>query len=470
MSRWSKRALMLLVAAAVVGGGAVWYLRGDTTAAATFRTAAVGRDDVVAAITASGTLRPEEQIDIGAQVAGQIAAFGTDEAGKTIDYSSQVAEGALLARIDDALYAAEVTEAEAQVKQAKAGIRRAEADLLQLRAKLFQAERDWQRAERLGPSDALAEASYDAYRAAFDTAKANITVGEAAIEQAKATADQADAALKRAQRNLAYCTIRSPVDGVVIDRRVNIGQTVVASLNAPSLFLIAKDLTRMQLWVAVNEADVGNIRPGQPVTFTVDTFPGRTFRGQVSRIRLNASMTQNVVSYVVEVTTDNADRTLIPYLTANVQFEVSRKDDVLVVPNSALRWSPDPEQIAPDARQPEPTTSASDGDRRGGGGGNRGEGGRPERSGGPGGDPPDVERPAGQGTVWVRAGQFVRPLPVRTGVTDGIMTEVSGDGLTEGTEVVTGEVSPDADGARAAGTNPFAPPPMRRFGGGGPRR
>jgi HlyD family secretion protein len=164
-------------------------------------------------------------------------------------------------------------------------------------------------------------------------------VGEAAILQAKAGLAQAEAVLRRAQRNLGYCTITSPVKGVIIDRRVNIGQTVVASLNAPSLFLIAKDLTRMQVWVAVNEADIGKIRPGQPVTFTVDAFQGETFRGEVGKIRLNASMTQNVVTYTVEIITDNASGRLLPYLTANVQFELSRASYVLMVPNAALRWT-----------------------------------------------------------------------------------------------------------------------------------
>src|SRR5207237_842341 len=142
--------------------------------------------------------------------------------------------------------------------------------LLQSKAKLDQAQRDWERAQRLGPSQALAQSSYDAFKSSFDAAQATVAVSEAAILQSQAAVPQAEAVLKRAQRNLDYCTIKSPVQGQVIDRRVNIGQTVVSSLNAPSLFLIAKDLSRMQVWVAVNEADINNIHPGQPVTFTVD--------------------------------------------------------------------------------------------------------------------------------------------------------------------------------------------------------
>ena len=153
--------------------------------------------------------------------------------------------------------------------QARAGVMRAEADLKQFEAKLYQATRDWERAQKLGPSDALSESDFDAAKSSFEIAKANVTVGKSSILQAHNSVAQAEAMLQRAERNLGYCTIISPVKGVIIDRRVNIGQTVVSSLNAPSLFLLAKDLNRMQVWVSVNEADIGNIRHGQPVTFTV---------------------------------------------------------------------------------------------------------------------------------------------------------------------------------------------------------
>jgi HlyD family secretion protein len=202
----------------------------------------VKRGDLLVSISATGTVEPEEVIDVGAQVAGQILSFGKDANGKTVDYGSAVEEGTVLARIDDSLYAADAAQAEAQVESSRAGLQRAAADLEQMKAKFQQAERDWRRAQNLGPSEALAQASYDAYQSTYETAKANVAVGEAAILQAKAGMAQADAVLRRAQRNLGYCTIKSPVRGVIIDRRVNIGQTVVASLNAPSLFLIAKDL------------------------------------------------------------------------------------------------------------------------------------------------------------------------------------------------------------------------------------
>src|SRR5205823_6028616 len=151
--------------------------------------------------------------------------------------------------------------------------------------------------------------------------------------------------------NLGYCTIRSPVKGVIVDRRVNVGQTVVASLNAPSLFLIAKDLKRMQIWASVNEADIGQIHPGQAVSYTVDAYPGEVFTGQVSHVRLNATMNQNVVTYTVVVTTDNSKGRLLPYLTTNLQFRVSERTNVLMVPNTALHWQPQLDQVAPAARE-----------------------------------------------------------------------------------------------------------------------
>ncbi|MCC7350057.1 MAG: efflux RND transporter periplasmic adaptor subunit [Phycisphaerales bacterium] len=433
--RWFKRILLLLIPLILLAAAAGWYWRKDAAPAVSYRTAPVVRGDLVVTIGATGTVEPEEVIDVGAQVAGQIVSFGKDNHGKTIDYGSSVQKGMVLAQIDDTLYTADVTEAEAQLEQAQAGVKRAEADLKQMRAKFAQAQSDWKRAEKLGPSDALAESSYDNYKAVYETADANVSIAEAAIVQAKAAVDQAQSTLKRAQRNLAFCTIRSPVDGVIIDRRVNIGQTVVSSLNAPSLFLIAKDLKQMQVWVAVNEADIGSIRPEQPVTFTVDSFPGQMFHGSVNKVRLNASMTQNVVTYTVEVNTDNANGKLLPYLTANVQFEVNRRDGVLMVPNAALRWTPQERQIAPDAQKMEqpagPTTQPHHGPR--------------------------------MATLWVADGTFVRPVNVQVGLTDGSQTQVSGDQVKEGMEVVTGEMRPDeVGGGDAAGNNPFAPRIPRR--------
>jgi HlyD family secretion protein len=298
-----------------------------------------------------------------------------------------------------------------------------------------------------------------------------VAVGDAAIVQAQAGVTQAKAAADRAQRNLSYCTITSPVDGVIIARRVNMGQTVVASLNAPSLFLIAKDLRRMQVWVPVNEADIGRLHPGLPVSFIVDAMPDATFRGQVGKIRLDASMTQNVVTYTVEVQTDNSDGRLMPYLTANIKFELDRRDDVLQVPSQALQWAPtSAEQVAPEFRAVYEARQA----RRSG----RGEsGGSAAARGQVVASEPARSRPAGatgkgrrggqggRGVVWVVSDKFVRPIEVRTGLTNGVETEVSGEGLTEGMEVVTGATV--QSGSASSGVNPFAPRRPSRSGGSG---
>ena len=404
---------------------AVWQWRSQRAQAALFRTAEVARGELLVTINATGTVEPEEVIDVGAQVAGRIVAFGQDAKGGIVDYGSKVTAGTVLARIDDSLYSAEVAAAEAQLGSAKAGLQRAEADR-------FRASQDWQRAQKLGPSEALSQSSYDAYQSAYKTAVAQVAVSKAAIRQAEAT-------LRRAQRNLGYCTIISPVDGVIIDRRVNIGQTVVASLNAPSLFLLAKDLTRIQVWVAVNEADIGRIHSGMPVHFTVDAFPGETFRGEVGKVRLNAAMTQNVVTYTVEIVTDNSNGRLLPYLTANVEFELERVANALLVPNAALRWTPTgPKQVAAPFRDALARKE---------------KGGRPGQNGG------DRKKDNGSprpGTLWMLDGSQVRPLSVTIGQSDGQLTAVTGEGLHEGLAVVIG-VQQQANGERSEGGNPFTP-------------
>jgi ABC-type antimicrobial peptide transport system permease subunit len=224
MRKWIKRILVAAIVLGIVGTAGAWYLRRENSQAVSFKTAEVTRGDLLVTIDASGTLEPEEVVDVGAQVAGQIVAFGTGADGKTVDYGSPVEQGAVLARIDEALPEADVSQAEAEVKSAQAGVQYAKANLEQLTAKFQQAERDWARAQKLGPSEALAQASYDAYQSAYETAKANVAVGEALILQAQASLAQAETSLWRAKRNLGYCTITSPVKGVIIDRRVNIGQ------------------------------------------------------------------------------------------------------------------------------------------------------------------------------------------------------------------------------------------------------
>jgi len=429
-----------------------------------YLTTPLRRGDLVSTISATGTIEPEDLIDVGAQVAGRITEFGRDEQGKEIDYGSQIKAGTILARIDDVTYRSGVKISEAALASAKANLERAKADLGQLKAKLNQARRDWQRAQRLGTSEALAQSSYDAYQSAFEQAEANLKVGDTAIQQAAAGVNQAEADLELARQNLSYCTIASPVDGVIIDRRVNIGQTVVASLNAPSLFLLAKDLRQVQIWVPVNEADIGQIHPDQAVAFTVAAYPNDKFQGKVGKNRLNAGMTQNVVTYTVEVETDNANSRLLPYLTADVEFETARHEGVLMVPNGALRWTP-PSADGQKAGGPRGGGQGAGGPR--GGGASSGE----AQSQGPNG--PGASKSAGRGakgTIWVTDNRSpARPIPVTVGITDTIDTEVSGPELKEGMNVITGIRSAEmaATAPPASGASPFVPQLRRPAGGGG---
>ena len=489
------------------GGGGYWYLTSTATAKVTYRTEPVTRGELVATISATGTLEPEEVIDVGAQVAGLIKEFGVGADGKPIDYGSPVEAGTVLARIEDSLYKAradqaraairsaeqQVAQAKAKLEQAKAAVeqarantQRAEADLLQARAKADQTDREWVRAQSLRATGSLSQQEYDAAKSAADANRAAVAVAEAALGQAKAgetnaraavpdaeaavgVADaavtSAKAALQQDEINLGYTTIKSPVKGTILDRRVTLGQTVQSSFNTPSLFLIAKDLRRMTVWASVNEADVSQVWPGQPVRFTVDAHPNEVFTGTVGRVRLNATNTQNVVVYTVEVQTDNTDGKLlppptvkpeappadapanpekakgkarpkrdlgvggklIPYLTANLRFEVDRRSDALLVPNSALRYKP--------ANQP-------------------------AAAGAKGGKGPEKER-TGHGTVWVEEDGKIRPVSVELGLTDGNMTEVTAGDLQPEAAVVVGELrtgaAPSSDAA-----NPFAP----KMGGG----
>jgi HlyD family secretion protein len=381
-----------------------------------------------------------EVVDIGAQVAGLVTSFGQDTNGKTIDYGSIVEEGTILAKIDESVYAADLAVSKAQVDEDKAGEVSAVANVEQMKAKFVQAEADWKRTQDLVHSQLLPLTAYDSTKANYEVAKASVAVAEAAQAQARATTLQAEALLSKAQRNLDFCTIKSPVKGVIIDRRVNIGQTVVSSLNAPSLFLIARDLTKMQIWVAVNEADVGRIVPGAPVTFACDAFPGREFNGTVGKVRLNATMTQNVVMYTVEVNTENPENILLPYLTANVHFVVRKESDALLVPNAALRWSPSSlSEVAPEARSRKPadTTERSD----------------------PGGSKKSQSSKERLGVVWLRDGEVVRPLEVKLGASDGVATAVVSDNVREGQEIVTGETT---EIAQAGIQNPFLPQVRKR--------
>jgi HlyD family secretion protein len=416
-----KTAFAILALLGATGGGVAYYAAHKPVAdpAPSFRTVAIKRGELLSTVSATGTIEAEEVVNVGAQVAGLIVGFGDDSRAPSryVDFCSVVEKDAVLARIDPTFY-------EAALEQAEAILQNTEANLMQLEAVLRKAERVWKRAESLLPQKAISETDYDTALSDYESAKANVASGKAIIRQNIAS-------VKTARINLGYCTIKSPVRGTIIERRVNIGQTVVATLNAPSLFLIAKDLSKMQVWASANEADIGRIRLKMPVRFTVDAYDGEEFRGEVTQIRMNAQMTQNVVTYTVIVTTDNSSGKLLPYLTANVHFEVNKRSGVLLVPNAALRWTPDAEQVDPTVDK---TMLADDGTR-------------------------SQER----GRLWVISQSgLVRPLEVAVGATDGAVTEISGSRVVAGMRVVAGEegAEPQQDEATAEGdktSNPFLP-------------
>ena len=445
-----KTSLKLLITAVVLGvlGGAVYlvYSMYASDDEVVMQTEKIAVGDLMSVISASGTVEPEELVNVGAQVSGKIMAFG-----KPIDYGARVTKGMLLAQIDDVLYDAALREAQAQKLQAEVAILSADASIKQAKAQLALAKSNFDRAEKLLPTRSISTADYDSRKAEYDVRLSNIAVAEAERKQAEAKLAIAEASLIKAQRNLDYCVISSPVDGVIVDRRVSIGQTLVSNMSASSIFLIAKDLRKMQVWVSVNEADIGNIHVGMPVLFSVDAFPGQEFKGKVHKIRLNATMSQNVVTYVVEVSTDNSDGKLLPYLTANVKFIRKQKKQVPNVPNAALRFMPPENMLAPGAM--------------------------------------DVlrnfKREEGKRLLWVKADNGkLRPVEVRTGLNNGVSTEIVSDVLKAGDEIVSGvRIITAEEAARNQGgsRSPFLPELPKRRGnnpnrpasggsGGGPRR
>ena len=406
------------------------YYFNDTEDKVSFKTANVVTKDIVKTIDATGTVEPEDLVDVAARVSGEIISFGKDKNGREVDYGSEIREGDVIALIDDQIQQSNFLSANAKLSAARASQAQAKANLVVAQANLRQAQRDWDRAKRLGASEALSQAAYDSYLSVGEIATAQIDVRKAEILQADANVIQAEAAMKEAKRNLEYCVIKAPVNGVVIDRKVNVGQTVVSSMSASSLFSIAKDLRRMQVWASVNEADIGGIRAGQPVTFTVDAFPGEKFTGTVEKIRLNATMSQNVVTYVVEVVTDNSSMRLLPYLSANLNFEVERKNKALSVPNAAIRFSPDSNFIA------EGETISEEDD-----------------------------------YVWVKSGEDkIRPIKVRVVLSDGAWTAIESPEIKDGMEIVTAAEKLDASNKNSA-SNPFMPKvPQRKKANSAPKK
>jgi HlyD family secretion protein len=314
-----KFGLIALAVAVLAGGGYYWSKRKGDDAAGGYRTDSVQRGDIRVAISATGTLSAITTVTVGSQISGQVTEV-------SVDFNSPVKKGDVLARIDPSTY-------QAQLEQGNAQIASARAQLAQAQATLRNATLDFQRKQELAGQKLIARSDLDVSRAAHDQAQAQVNSAQALIRQQSA-------ALKTTEVNISRAVITSPVDGVVLTRTIDPGQTVAASFSAPVLFTIAKDLSKMKIELAVDESDIGQVKVGQSVSFTADAFPDRQFKGMVQQVRMAATTTNNVVTYPVVVSVANEDGTLLPGLTVNAQIEVSKREGVLKLGNAALRFKP----------------------------------------------------------------------------------------------------------------------------------
>jgi HlyD family secretion protein len=401
---WWKWILAVVILAAVAGG--YFYFRHGRTEPLNFTTVAATRGELTSTVTATGILNPVKSVQVGCQVSGRISDI-------YVDFNSVVKSGDLIAQLDPRTYLAQVASAEADLSNATANL-----ELQRVQA---------QRSADLYTNNLVSGSDYDISVATLHQAEAAVKIKQASLENAKTS--------------FGYTKIFSPVDGVVISRAVDVGQTVAASFNTPTLFLIANDLTKMQIDAAVAEADVGGVIEGQWVDFTVDAYPTRTFRGQVTQVRNSPTTVNNVVTYDAVIGVTNADYKLKPGMTANVSIIVAERENALKLPNAALRFRPPDSAVVLTnelVSLPQPTNAIA-------GTKGRGRGNRSVR------------------TVYFVTGDehspSLRPVQVKTGITDGIFTEVI-DGLKEGDKVVSGVVNNDS--AATAASNPFG-------GGGLPR-
>jgi HlyD family secretion protein len=413
---------------AVVGAG-IYYYRSDVAAEApTLNTAEVTKGDVVAKVEATGTLEAVTTVEVGTQVSGTIKTLGAD-------FNTHVRKGQVVAELDPSLFDTQVAQERATVARLNAEVERARVQAEDAKVKLG-------RARELSKQELIAKSDLDAAASAANAA-------DAAVKSAQAQLSQAQASLNQALVNLSHTIIRAPIDGVVIARNVNIGQTVAASMQAPTLFVIANDLREMQVNASVDESDIGKIQLHQPVQFRVDAYPNETFTGKVSQVRLQPVVEQNVVSYVTVIDVPNRDLKLKPGMTAAVTIETARADDAIRVPNAALRFRPTDQafevlgQKAPEPRQRP-----------------QGQQARPQRANS------DTAARGNRGAVWVLENNTLKRVSVEAGISDGTQTAVAGADLTPGARVVTGLSAPSATTPAAPAGSPLLPT-GRRFGGGG---
>jgi HlyD family secretion protein len=404
-----KTFLLVLVLVLALGGGSWWYFHRNDDKTPEYQTVTVAEGPMTQVVTATGTLNPVINVTVGSQISGYIQELHAD-------FNSSVKSGQVIARLDPSTYLATVHQTEGDVALAQAAL-----ELAKLTAK---------RKQDLVAQKAAPQADLDSALATLNQAQATLQVKQANLE--------------KAQVDLARCTIRSPIDGTVISRSVDVGQTVAAAMNAPVLFLIANDLTKMQIDSNVAEADVGTVEEKQEVEFSVDAFPYRTFKGVVAQVRNAATTVQNVVTYNVVVSVENPELKLKPGMTANVSVIVAHREKAVKVPNAALRFRPPEDTTAKAAPSSPPAGSGgtrppgAGGGRPGGSGGGRAAGARGERK------------------VYVLAPGALKPEPVtvKLGINDGVSTEVL-DGLKPGDSVVTGTKTLQV-AAASSSSNPLA--------------
>ncbi|MBI5791351.1 MAG: efflux RND transporter periplasmic adaptor subunit [Rhodocyclales bacterium] len=357
MKTSSRLGLYALIIAAVAGGGVLaWRTGGNGSDATKYKLAKVESGPLTAAVSATGTLNPVVSVQVGSQVSGQIKEI-------LVDFNSPVKSGQLIARLDPETYQHRVRQAEADVDAARAAQGVQQAEVARARANLSNAQRDYERKKTLVEKKFISPAERDTAQNSLDAARASLASAEAQVKNGEAIVRQREAQLAAARVDLTRTSITAPVDGVVVKRSIEPGQTVAASLQAPELFVIAKNLTDMQVETSIDEADVGRVRLGQKATFTVDAFAGRHFEGEVRQVRKAATVVSNVVTYTVVISAANPDLTLLPGMTANVRIITAQKDKVLKVPNAALRYRPagttdekKPSTATPAAVSPAPTS------------------------------------------------------------------------------------------------------------------
>ena len=420
-----KHIFIWLIAAVVIAGvGAAGYNRfhapRNTVANGNYRTVAVQRGDIKLTVNSTGTVQPVLSVQVGSYASGPILKV-------YVDFNDMVKKGQILAEIDPQVY-------KAQCRQAKAALDHSIADLEQFKAKLNQMDRDFKRAKELheirdipGANriiKGIADSDFDLAKANFEMATANVDVAKAVIEQNRATLDMAET-------NLTYTTIRSPVDGVVIDRKVDAGQTVAAQFQTPVMFVVAPDLEkRIYVYASVDEADIGLIRDAQarnePVHFTVDAYPKDSFEGKIFQVRMNPTTVQNVVTYTVVVESSNPQIKLLPGMTANLVFQIENHTGVLTIPNAALRFYPKPEQVRESDLA---ILASSSGDSQTADRNAKNTGGNAY---------PAAQSNRNQKYVWVTDGDLLAAIKFETGLSDKSCTEIVSGDLHEGQEVVIG--------------------------------